>query len=830
MANFEAFFTREYHRLQAASLYLPHPNPTFGNPEFAAAEFRVLIVRLSPFRDVARSTPHLFLAQAARRAVPQTYVDMAFFPLQHDRERLEREAIPLLVGTQSFHTAEDFDVVLISNAYVLELINLPYLLLRSGIPLLASQRDEHWPPLLLGGSNALATQAILSPDGDSIADAVFFGEGEGQVETLLRRLYELRHVPKRQRLAQVQAEVVGLWIPGLTPTKPLEKAICRTPTREALLTAYPLLNDAEVGVGRLQINYGCPAFCSFCFEGYDRKPYREVPLADVLEAARQLKRQGCAEIDLYSFNFNTYSDILALLLELNRLFDRVSFKSQRVDLLYTTPGLLAAEIAADKRSFTLGIEGISERQRAFLHKSLSLEAIRGVLAALLQEKIREIKLFYILTGYETEADLAEFRGFVRELKTLRQRSNPGIRIIFSVGLLVRMPFTPLQYDRLFLEETDWRPIIGAVKSACETNGFEFRMPAPWDEVAVSQVLALGGTWLLEPLIALASEGHCYDLTLTPGYWDALRAWLGTHGLWTATWLGSKGPEATFPLEMTLSSVTREFLYRQYTQARAAVDEGYCLGQETGTGHCLDCGACGEADERRILLTHRLRTPPPSYWTTLPQLLRTKWRLKPLYVHLRVPPALSWTEPEWRNAWALRTILAAAPDLEDNLLAVRESLFSTRELRGRWGMPGGETIFALKAWEPTSLAARLRALALPGLLGVAERFMPGVFETARLHLTLPVEIFPQADVQLRDYLRAMHLPVNLRRTSEGVHFDLAPKALKKRIVLEAAGVSTEKAYTLTLHVSSRFDLLDFLRSFADPYAYRRAEVIVSELRW
>jgi hypothetical protein len=56
------------------------PNPTFCNPEWEESDFHVLIVRLSSLRDIQSSTPHLFLAQAARRAIPKAYLDMAFFP------------------------------------------------------------------------------------------------------------------------------------------------------------------------------------------------------------------------------------------------------------------------------------------------------------------------------------------------------------------------------------------------------------------------------------------------------------------------------------------------------------------------------------------------------------------------------------------------------------------------------------------------------------------------------------------------------------------------------------------------------------------------------
>ncbi len=137
----------------------------------------MLIARLSPFQDVDRSIPHLFLFQEVRRALPRAFIDMAFFPSYVERELFAQQGIPPLIGIQSLHSAEDFDLLLISNAYILELINLPYLLIRSGFPLFSSQRGQEWPILILGGSNAMASQAIIRADGDSLVDGIFFGEG-----------------------------------------------------------------------------------------------------------------------------------------------------------------------------------------------------------------------------------------------------------------------------------------------------------------------------------------------------------------------------------------------------------------------------------------------------------------------------------------------------------------------------------------------------------------------------------------------------------------------------------------------------------------------------
>ena len=860
MANYSRFFDREWPFLQQADLCALRPNPTFRNPPFEAADFRVLIVRLSPFRDVDRSLPHLFLFDTVRRALPEAYIDLAFFPPRRDRERLERASVPLLVGVQSLRSAEDFDLVLVSNAYSLELLNLPYLLLRSGVPPLTSQRDERWPILLLGGSNATAAHPVVGEDGDGLVDGIFFGEGEEWVGLLVRALWEAKDLPKRERLARAAARVRGLWVAGPHPLPPypppplpageggagrgpaggggeVSKAVLTEPRAEHLPVDYPLLPGPEAGTARLQITYGCPAFCTFCFEGYDRRPYREVPLEDVLAVARRLKRaHGCDTLELYSFNFNTHRDILTMLFDLSRIFDRVGLKSQRVDILYRTPGLLEAEMAAEKRSFTLGIEGISDRLRAWLHKSLPAEMVEGVLDRLLRERARQIKLFYLLTGYETEADLAEFRGFVRWLKDLRRRHHPTTRIVFSFGLLVRMPFTPLQFDRLFLDPEEWKPILGPTKSICETNGFEFRLAAPWDEYATSQVLAMGGHWLLEPLLALAEQGHHYDGHLTPGCWESLHRWLVGHGHWTPDFLGEKGPDYPFAFPFLRSNVSTEFLYRQYRRAWEGVDEGYCLGSEEGPGRCLGCGACTDA-QRRAITGHRLRPPGDERSPArLQELVRAKRRLKPRYVRLRLPLTVAGAPPEWVNAWVMRGVLQACPEQVDNLLSARESLFTVGENRRRYphGLYG-ETVFAFRAWDGEALLEALatagdRLQEFFGYLSPVEDFEPGRFSRATLELDLPIDRFPDAVLRLRDFLRAGYVPCNLRREGDRLHLDLPPRALRKRVLFEGEGRQEKDRYRLRLVVGPKFDLLGFLRSFDEPALYRLARVGVLDILW
>jgi len=870
MSDYTDFVRQNLHRFQQCEAFLPLANPTFDNPDFQAAAYRVLIARLSPFQDVDRSIPHLFLAREVRQALPHAFIDMAFLPAAGDRDLFEQEGIPPLIGVQSLRSADEFDLVLISNAYTLELINLPYLLIRSGIPLFSSQRGPEWPIVILGGSNAMATQAIVREDGDSLVDGIFFGEGEGMVGNLARAWAENRHADKQQTLEETARWVPGLWVagshcPNLSDRSDADqsrtvKAILGTPEARFLPLAYPILNSPEAHTASLQITYGCPAFCAFCFEGYDRKPYRELPLPDILSAARQIKRaQGVEELNLYSFNFNTHQDILEMILELHRLFDQVSLKSQRLDVLQKTGYLLEAEVEADKRNFTLGIEGISARMRAWLHKSLPSETITDLLDRLLALKVRQVKLFYILTGHETDADIAEFRHFLKWLKETRRSRKRRVRVVFSFGLLIRMPFTPLRYDRLFLDEHAWRPLIGQVKSACETNGFEFRLAFDWPAYCVSQVLALGGYWLVEPIVTLARAGYCFDTTLPPAYWDGLRGWMEKAGHWSETFLGEKGPDYPFALAFVASGISDAFLYRQYQEARrhlaSEVDSGYCLGSDGEAGHCLGCGACADEEQRQAITHHQIRQPertdafyPRPYMAQLREVMARKRRLRPAYFLVRLDPLLAGGLPELLDAFVFRDILAGYPELVDNLLAVRESLFTVRPNDRRFPTMGGETVFALKAWDVEALETSFgrtetrffgKNLVSTRIVGPVEGFTPGAFTQLHLDMHLPGKFFPEPRARLEEYLRSAYLPYSLRRESarpRGVRyrFDLPAKALKKKILFDGFFEIREDEHGgglfASLDIGPKFDLLAFLRTFGEENLSRHARLEVSGIRW
>ncbi len=746
------------------------------------------------------------------------YVDFAFFPSKADRAVLDEAGIPWLAGIDARRSAEDYDAVLVSCSYALELPNLPLLLLKSGFPMRAGERrrgNASYPPVLLGGSNALASQALIFPDGDSFVDGIYFGEGEAGGAELVRLIAEAAgsraEKPDAARpdtaalCERIEARVGAFWASCRgAPGSPREDGTLRrvSPGRCAvneaplLLDSYPLLNSEEASTARLQLSWGCPSFCSFCFEGWERKPYREVPKARILETARRLKAEsGATTADLYSFNFNAHEDALSLMLELNRVFDRVNMMSQRADLLIRTPGMISCELAADKRSFTVGVEGISAGMRAYYSKDLSDEDLRALLERLVKEKVRELKLFFILSGSERESDLIEFASFCEDLRALADDRHSGLRAIFSFGYLVRMPFTPLRAEALVLDRAAFRRAEDAAKAAVEAAGFEFRLASDWQEYLADQLLVSGGYELAEALESGARAGCAFDLRiegdLVSRFADAL---IASGDLVREAGGGLSGPLAEekaadhrYPLDFVDTAASAAFRDAAYARAKRREDTRTCLGDngEAQRGAaCLGCAACDDESERAFLTAHRVKgAAGPAAAEKIAALLKEKRKLVPRCFSVVLPDFLSGAEYEFLRAYLLRGLLRADPGLAESVYRIEEVLRSSSEWKGR--LPAdftGEAVLALYGADPLD-DGRVET-ALSSALGCAaerlEDFSVSDITGIEVEIEAPAG-GADAPLRVRRWLSALRLAATERKSEDGRAFDIAPKDAKKRIV-------------------------------------------------
>lgn len=768
--------------LSTDALYAAHGETAFGDPDWAAAEARFLVVRLSPFRDVERSTPHEFLYREARAAMPGAYIDFCFFPTKRDRAVLDAAGVPWMHGVASGRGALDFDVLLVSNSYTLELVNLAPFLESSGVPASRRARESassaaeggaRFPLIALGGSNAMASAAQYDEaSGDAIVDAVFFGEGEGAVRELAPGLAAASREAGSARIAALEAlagRVRGFW--PTASRMPVEQA--KAPADAYPSCAPPVLAGAEAGTSRLEITRGCPSFCSFCFEGWERKPFRERPLASIVAEARRLKAAtGVDTVELASYNFNAHGEVVAVIEALNRIFWGVGFQSQRVDILARSPSLVRFEAAAGKRSFTVGVEGVSSRMRAYYSKGLDEADLRSVLERIVREGAREIKLFYILSGYEGDDDLAELSAFVAWLRgVVASRSAPP-RVMFSAGELVRMPFTPLQYEALILDEATYAGIRARFEAVVAAGGFEARAPERFDEYCLSQLLASAPDGSFALLQAMAERGFVYDRSLSAGAWDFARERLLGSPERLAALVAEKPRDYPFPYSFVRPVVSRDRVYERFLEARRSVERPSCLG-----GDCAACGAC-QGDERAFLTAHRLGSATEADLRAVEAVVAAKRRPSETWIRAVLPREAAAADPAYPATLFRRDLYAALPALVDTVWTAEDAMLKDKSglerLPGAWG----------DTWYRVLSSAPLDPDALSAA-GYAFLYAAPAPERLYLRLSLAGASNAEAARLVAGFLDASAIPHTLRKTASAMVFSVSDKGRKKRNVLEAS---------------------------------------------
>jgi len=486
--DFSQWFNDVYTQLSDNGVWLRGGEiNTISNKEFDTCLYRILFMRLSTYRDTAESFTHKVL-YAIARSVDSVFADLGYLPPPDSCAVFDRDSVPWMLGTNTKRHPLEFDCIGFSNSTILELINVPSLLKKSDIPLKKSMRmaDERIPLILLGGANAAATPLLYTSD--PLVDGIFVGDDTG----LIAEILALCRNGKRQKLSKIEILNTLEIIPGfLQPEskKSVKKQCAAEITAEPVSATQPVLFEKEsIGQGNVQISYGCPFSCSFCFESWVNKPYREVPADIILSHAGKLKAAcGLDSIELTSFNFNIHSDINRIINELCKSFRSVGLKSQRLDVIVRQPELIDYMKKINKSSLTVGIEGVSERLRRYLHKQLNESQIFKGFSNILKNPLREIKVFLIATGLENKEDYREFDAFLEKISSLVQQQENYPRIIFSVTPLVRFPLTPLEFEDGF-PILHMKPIINSIAAIIRRRRFEFRESYTLDEYWFSQVL------------------------------------------------------------------------------------------------------------------------------------------------------------------------------------------------------------------------------------------------------------------------------------------------------------------------------------------------------
>jgi hypothetical protein len=574
----------------------------YSGREFNTAEidlsgssiFKVLICRLSTYRDTAQSFTHPLLYKLIS-SVPGAFADTAYLPPPSDLEVLRKNNIPLLLPVKSKADPADFDVIALSNSLVQELLNIGTLLIESGLETDRYKRmaDECHPLIILGGSNAATCHFLMHEN--SPVDLVYTGEDPDDIVRFFSRIKELRQAGSKKEEILDKLFVEFSVVSPVRGESGIKNSVSDGYKANVQPDGAPVLFRDDPQSTNIVISRGCPWFCSFCNESFRSKPYSEISTEEVMRIADSIRKyNGSDELSLFSFNFNAHSQIEGILGGLHKHFRIVSLKSQRFDILSKRPSFLKLMQFSGKTGITCGLEGISERMRSYMSKDLSRYELEESLTALLSSPVRTLKIFMIAAGIETEEDINELRSLLLFIKeSFLNRPRPP-RIVFSLTPLVRFPGTPLGADQAYPAAV-MQKIIDDISAAVTLEGFEFRLANPVYEYWVSQVLLRNDSAEFYDAMqkTVRETGFIYYNAVHKGFYDKL-----------CSNLKKIAPNADELLNSGLdlqhynSNIKPEFLISANKRANEFSDTATCYSIKIENSRCNDCGACETSEERK----------------------------------------------------------------------------------------------------------------------------------------------------------------------------------------------------------------------------------------
>ena len=531
-----------------------------------------------------------------------------------DLDKIMREEHIPLFTLESQDPVKEFDFLGITLGYEMCYTNVLQLLDLSGIPLLAKERTED-DPLVIGGGACAYNPEPLAP----FFDLFYIGEGE-MVYGALFDAYKANQKAggSRQDFLLKAAQIPGIYVPSLyevtykedgtiksfqpkyenVPEK-VEKQLVIDMDKDYNKLEAPVVPHIKATQDRvtLEIQRGCIRGCRFCQAGMIYRPTRERNVEDLKASAREmLQNTGHEEISLSSLSSSDYSELKELVNFLIEEFHgnavNISLPSLRIDAFALDVMSKVQDIK--KSSLTFAPEAGSQRLRDVINKGLTEEVILHGAHEAFVGGWNRVKLYFMLgLPTETEKDMKGIAHLAERIAeeyydtVPKEKRHGKVQIVVSTSFFVPKPFTPFQWAPMYTEQ-DFIDKAKVVKEEIRAQLNQKSIKYNWHEPDVTTLegfLARGDRRASEVILKAYEKGALYDAWSESFRYDIWKEAFAETGIDIEFYtLRERSTDEILPWDFIDAGVTKEFLIREWKQAKGEVVTPNCRQK------CAGCGA------------------------------------------------------------------------------------------------------------------------------------------------------------------------------------------------------------------------------------------------